>query len=126
MSQETVTKKTKPSWRLVGIFGTPFGFYLVVEAQGRGALHWHMLFWGRYSPQLLLAASTSGTFKTALEAAFDTMTHTALPRDLHIAKLTERAQRAQGLRVTAPMDRPQRRHRDIDSADHQAILKRAR
>jgi hypothetical protein len=118
-------KKTKPSWKSVGIFGTPFGFYLVVEAQGRGALHWHMLYWGRYSPQLLLAASTSNRFKAALETAFGTMTQTEMPRDLHIAKMTERAQHAQGMRVTSPLDRPQRRVREVEP-DANAVLKRAR
>jgi hypothetical protein len=118
-------KKTKPSWKVVGIFGTPFGFYLVVEAQGRGALHWHMLYWGRYSPQVLLAASTSSRFKSALENAFHTMTHTELPREIHIAKLTARAQRAQGLPAT-PLDRPSRRPRDVDAEDQDAIIKRAR
>ncbi len=35
--EESTQKKTPPRWRLVGIFGTAYGFYCVVEAQGRGA-----------------------------------------------------------------------------------------
>ena len=123
---EAGLKQSQPTWRLVGIFGTPYGFYLVVEAQGRGALHWHCLFWGKYTPQVLLAASTSRMFKKSVEHAYSTMTQTEVPRELHLQKLTERAQRAQGLRVTAPVERPQRRPRDGAITDEAAVLKRAR
>lgn len=123
---ETATKRSQPSWRFVGIFGTPFGFYLVVEAQGRGALHWHCIFWGRYSPQLLLAASTSTRFKEAVERSYGTMTETELPRAVHLQHLTERAQRAQGIPVTAPIGRPSRRPRDSAVTGMEAVLKRAR
>jgi hypothetical protein len=122
---EKAIKKNAPSFRVLGIFGTPYGFYLVVEAQGRGALHWHCLFWGRYSPQLLLAAATSPIFKEAVERGYSTMTHTELPRDLHIAKLAHRAQCAQGIRQT-PVNRPSRRPRDGAVTDPEAVLKRAR
>lgn len=125
LQDESKHKKTRPAWRRVGIFSTPFGFYMVVEAQGRGALHWHLLYWGRYSPQLLLAASTSRTFKEAIQAAFSTMTHTELPRELHLQKLAQRAQCAQGVPVTQPLERPARRPRDV-SGDADCILKRAR
>jgi hypothetical protein len=123
---EAELKQSQPTWRLVGIFGTPYGFYLVVEAQGRGALHWHCLFWGKYTPQVLLAASTSRMFKNAVEHAYSTMTQTELPRELHVQKMTERAQRAQGLRVTAPVKRPVRSPRDGVITDEEAVLKRAR
>ena len=125
LQDESKHKKTRPAWRRVGIFSTPFGFYMVVEAQGRGALHWHLLYWGRYSPQLLLAASTSRTFKEAIQAAFSTMTHTELPRELHLQKLAQRAQCAQGVPVSQPLERPARRPRDV-SGDADCILKRAR
>jgi len=122
---EKTTRKSQPSWKVVGIFGTPYGFYLVVEAQGRGALHWHCLFWGRYSPQLLLAAATSPLFREVVERAYSTMTHTELPRDMHIAKLAHRAQRAHGIRQT-PVERPSRQPRDGAVTDSEAVLKRAR
>ena len=123
---EANTKQSQPSWRVVGIFGTPYGFYLVVEAQGRGSLHWHCLYWGSYSPQLLLAASTSPRFKAAVERAYSTMTVTELPRDLHLSKLTERAQRAQGIKCTAPLERPSRSPRDSAATDPQDVIERAR
>ena len=88
-------------------------------------MNWHLLYWGRYSPQLLLAASTSPTFKEAIQTAFSTMTQTELPRELHLQKLVERAQRAQGLPVAQPVERPARRPLDV-SADADRILKRAR
>ena len=53
-----LTRKTSARWRMCGVFGTPYGFYCVVEAQGRGALHYHMLFWGSYSPLILSQAAS--------------------------------------------------------------------
>jgi hypothetical protein len=78
-----------------GMLGRSFAYYLVVEAQGRGCLHFHMLFWGTFSPQLIQAASCSPTYKEIVSKALEKMVSCELPRQTHLDQLELRARLAQ-------------------------------
>lgn len=96
----------------------------MVEAQGRGALHYHLLFWGSYSPHVLQHAATMPEFKERLEKALNTQTVAELPRDLHVARLRARGLRAQHMPATEPP--PVRVSRvPLVALDPASILKRA-
>jgi hypothetical protein len=84
-------RKTPARWRACGVFGTPYGFYCVVEAQGRGALHYHLLFWGSYAPHILSQAASDPAFKDRILKALSTQTVAELPRELHVKRLYRRA-----------------------------------
>jgi hypothetical protein len=117
-------KKTPARWRLCGVFGTPYGFYAVVEAQGRGALHYHLIFWGSYSPHVLALAATNPEFKTRLEQALKTQTVAELPRHLHVERLRARGLRAKGLADSATP--PIRLARvPLNEVDDASVLQRA-
>ena len=96
-----LTRKTPARWRICGVFGTPYGFYCVVEAQGRGALHYHLLFWGSYAPHILSQAASDPVFKDRVLKALSTQTFAELPRELHVQRLRRRALIAAGVRTTA-------------------------
>jgi hypothetical protein len=119
-------KKTPARWRLCGVFGTPYGFYAVVEAQGRGALHYHLIFWGSYLPHVLALAATNPEFKTRLEQALKTQTVAELPRSLHVDRLRARGLRAKGLADSAtPPIHLARVPLNEDQVDNASILQRA-
>jgi hypothetical protein len=90
------TRKTPVRWRACGVFGTPWGFYCVVEAQGRGALHYHLLFWGSYAPHILSQAASDPDVKDRILKALSTQTVAELPREMHIQRLHRRATIAAG------------------------------
>jgi hypothetical protein len=96
------TRKKPARWRLCGVFGTPYGCYAVAEAQGRGALHYHLLFGGSYAPQVLAQVATMPEFKSKLEQALTTQTVVEIPRDMHVARLRARGLRAKRLDNDAP------------------------
>ncbi len=117
-------KKTPTRWRLCGVFGIPYGFYAVIEAQGRGALHYHLIFWGSYSPHVLAQAATNPEFKTRLEQALKTQTVAELPRHLHVERLRARGLRAKGLADSATP--PIRLARvPLNEVDDASVLQRA-
>jgi len=119
-------KKTPARWRLCGVFGTPYGFYAVIEAQGRGALHYHLLFWGSYAPHVLSQAANMPEFKTRLEQALKTQTVAELPREMHVDRLRARGLRAKGLaNNAAPLPRMARVPLDAQALDASSILLRA-
>ena len=78
-----------------GMLGRSFAYYLVVEAQGRGCLHFHMLFWGTFSPQLIQAASSSPKYREIVSKALEKMASCELPRQTHLDRLELRARMAQ-------------------------------
>ncbi len=69
----------------------------MVEAQGRGALHYHLLFWGTYAPHILSQAAAREEFRTRLEEALKTQTVAELPRELHVQRLRARGLRAKSM-----------------------------
>jgi hypothetical protein len=81
----------------LGALGRAYSHYLIVEAQGRGCLHFHMLFWGTFSPHLIQAASTSAKYKDIVSAAIESMVACELPRQTHLQRLVLRASLAQKL-----------------------------
>jgi hypothetical protein len=87
----TAVRKTTANWQLCGVFGRPYGFYCVVEAQGRGALHYHLIFWGSYSPRVLSQAIENPEFKERICNALSTQTTAELPREFHVTRLKSRA-----------------------------------
>jgi hypothetical protein len=120
-------KKTPARWQLCGVFSTPYGFYAVVKAQGRGALHYHLLFWGSYAPHVLAQAANMPEFKTRLEQALMTQTVAELPREMHVDRLRARGLRAKGLANNdAPLPRMARVPLDAQALDASSILLRAR
>jgi hypothetical protein len=122
--EESTQKKTPPRWRLVGIFGTAYGFYCVVEAQGRGALHYHLLFWGTYAPHILSQAAAREEFRTRLEEALKTQTVGELPRALHMQRLRARGLRAKSM-ANGDSPPPRMSRVPMVSMDEASILKRA-
>jgi len=97
-------KKSEPGARLMGLFGTPYGTFAVIEVQGRGALHIHLLHWGAYSPEVMQKAAADSTFCDRLRKAITFQFETQVPREEHIQRLRERAvdAGAPALAVSAP------------------------
>ena len=89
-------RKTPARWRTCGVFGTPYGFYCVVEAQGRGALHHHLLYWGSYSPHVLTQALADPAFAGRIVTAISGQVDAELPRELHVECLRIRGLAAAG------------------------------
>ena len=94
VADTSVERVTPPRRRVVGIFGTPYGFYLVIETQGRGTLHYHLLFWGTYSPEVLERAAADPAWAAAMGAALESMFTSQLPDDVHMARNVARAENA--------------------------------
>jgi hypothetical protein len=78
-----------------GMLGRSFAHYSVVEAQGRGTLHVHLLFWGSFCPQLIQAAATSVLYRDIVSQALESMFKCELPRQTHMERLELRARIAQ-------------------------------
>lgn len=87
---ETAYRKTALR-RTQGVFGGGRASFGVVETQGRGALHIHMLHWSSYSPELLQHAARDAPYRDALLAAMSTMVQTQLERQIHVQALVRRA-----------------------------------
>jgi hypothetical protein len=96
-------RKTPARWRTCGVFGTPYGFYCVVEAQGRGALHYHLLYWGSYSPHVLTQALADPAFAGRILTALAGQADAELPRELHVERLRNRGLAAAGLHNVQPV-----------------------
>jgi hypothetical protein len=69
------------------MLGRSFAHYSVVEAQGRGSLHVHLLFWGSFCPQLIQAAATSVKYRDIVSQALESMFTCELPRQTHMERL---------------------------------------
>jgi len=67
------------------------------NSQGRGALHYHLLFWGSYAPHVLAQVAAMPELKSKLEQALKTQTVVEIPRDMHVARLRARGLRAKRL-----------------------------
>lgn len=77
--------------RTRGIFGTAFGTFLVVEVQGRGALHFHLLHWSAISPLVLQQLIDQPDMVDRLRDELQTMFQADLPPQYHIQHATMKA-----------------------------------
>ena len=77
------TRKSHPriKARSQGIFGRPFGWYHVIEAQGRGSLHFHSLVFANFSANKLTDLAESFEFRSQLFQFIElTMTTFLIPQ----------------------------------------------
>ena len=82
-----------------GVFGYCRAFFGVVEAQGRGSLHYHVLIWGGLSASLLESTAHCPETRTEVAKAMNQMYAAELPRHLHAKDLTMRELRLEGEEV---------------------------
>jgi hypothetical protein len=74
----TSARPTLPDARPLGMLGTLTAFYLVVESQGRGSSHAHMLVWGGFAPNQVQAISENPDLRAKMQRALDSQFCTTL------------------------------------------------
>ena len=91
---ESTLRRSVATHDIIGIYGTPYAHFGVVEAQGRGSLHLHVLIWGTYSPELLQKVAYSDQFRDQMLHGLRTMFVNAIPDAYHIDMARTRAMNA--------------------------------
>ena len=91
---ESTLRRSVATHDIIGIYGTPYAHFGVVEAQGRGSLHLHVLIWGTYSPELLQKVAYSDQFREQMLHGLRTMFENAIPDAYHIDMARTRAMNA--------------------------------
>ena len=80
-----------------GAFGRCRACFGVVEAQGRGSLHFHALLWGGLTARMLEGGAHHSTARSVLADAMDKMYVAELPRWMHVRDLVRSEARLEGL-----------------------------
>jgi hypothetical protein len=82
------------------IFGLIYGYYSVIETQGRGSLHCHMIIWGGLSPSMIqngcLDDKCKQTFIDILNQSFQCY----LPGNIHLETLIQQQMRKNKIDVS--------------------------
>ncbi len=73
--------------------GTPYGMFAVIEVQGRGSMHLHLLYWGSFTPDVLQTACTA-EYLHDIRVELQNMFRAHVPREDHIAYMTMRCSKA--------------------------------
>ena len=110
-------RSDRKTWKLKGLFATPYGVFAVIEVQGRGSLHMHLLFWGTFNPALLQEAAPNETFAELIGKGLQTMFTAHLPRKIHIERATLNACNALRPRGTPFVDPPREILKPLPTAD---------
>jgi hypothetical protein len=88
------TKTSRPYMvRVRGLFGRCAATYFVVEAQGRGTLHVHLLFWGGMPPDVVAAVAAYPALLQRVREVLDSMFVAQLPVPQHILGMARRINR---------------------------------